>query len=264
MKQIHIVGCSPRSGTTLLHEMMISCFQHDHHCDHEISIMKCDGDVLTKAGISITKDPNEVLIAGRAMTFNPDLHILYLRRDPRDVIVSSHKQAPDKYFTHLGTWKRYENAARKLTGHSRFTIISYEELVMKPDEVQEKIEKQFSWLKKIAPFSKFNEVANPSDHSAAALNGLRPVSATSIGRWTQHLQRVANQIALHGDITPWLIEHGYETDPQWQQHLPAGQALEDSFFEDKPSLARRFKQWRRRNRKLRDYRKRIKQITAKC
>ena len=35
-RHLHIVACSPRSGTTLLHEAMVTCFRADKHYDHEI------------------------------------------------------------------------------------------------------------------------------------------------------------------------------------------------------------------------------------
>lgn len=35
-RHLHIVSCAPRSGTTLLHEAMVTCFEIDRHYEHEL------------------------------------------------------------------------------------------------------------------------------------------------------------------------------------------------------------------------------------
>lgn len=37
MQQIHIIGLSPRTGTTLLMELIVSCFEMDGWADHELN-----------------------------------------------------------------------------------------------------------------------------------------------------------------------------------------------------------------------------------
>ncbi len=66
-----------------------------------------------------------------------------------------------------------------------------------------------------APFSRYHEVAKPSDDSIDALRGIRPIAPVGIGNFRKHLPRVAGQLELHGDITKDLIEFGYESDDQW-------------------------------------------------
>ena len=36
VNHIQIVACSPRSGTTLMHESMVTCFRVDKQYDHEV------------------------------------------------------------------------------------------------------------------------------------------------------------------------------------------------------------------------------------
>lgn len=258
MKQIHIVGCSPRSGTTLLHEMMISCFDHDYHCDHEISLFRCNEDVLTQPGVAITKHPHQVVVAKGALKGNPDLHFIYLRRDPRDVIVSKHRNTPGQYFSNLRLWKRFEKIAEKLENHPRFLAITYESLVRSPDQAQKKIAKRFPWLKEKNRFSAFPDYATPSRSSTISLNGLRPVSASSIGRWKEHPQRVANQIKIHGPINNWLINNNYEEDSEWLTSLPIGEHNHDSFFPEKSKLRTIIKNNIRRRKQIFRYRKLVK------
>jgi len=64
-------------------------------------------------------------------------------------------------------------------------------------------------------------VASPAAESLKALGGLRPIDAESIGRWRQHLPRLAGQLSVHGPITRDLIEFGYEPDDGWLAELEA-------------------------------------------
>ena len=38
MRRIHIVGCGPRTGTTLMAELMGTCFDINASCQHEESV----------------------------------------------------------------------------------------------------------------------------------------------------------------------------------------------------------------------------------
>ena len=58
-KHIHIVACSPRSGTTLLHEVMVTCFKVDKHYDLEVRFNLVSADA---GQILITKRPDDFLI----------------------------------------------------------------------------------------------------------------------------------------------------------------------------------------------------------
>ncbi len=116
-KHIHIVGCSPRSGTTLMQELMVTCFSINHQCAHERSLFDQD---ITLEGITCTKHPREAMYAGLALRANPDLHIIYLVRDPRDVVVSYHAKQPDKYFASASFYLHAEKYVTAYACHPRF------------------------------------------------------------------------------------------------------------------------------------------------
>ena len=83
-KHIHIVACSPRSGTTLLHQAMVTCFRTNKHYDHEIRfhlVTAKNNDVV------ITKRPKDTLYMPGVID-DPNLYVIYVTRDPRDVIVA--------------------------------------------------------------------------------------------------------------------------------------------------------------------------------
>ena len=216
MQRIHIVGCGPRTGTTLMTEMMIACFEIDRYTQHEDSIyVQPPG----KANIFLTKHPRDTLVVGPMLQVTPNLHVIYMLRDPRDMITSKHKKDPDRYWASLRYWKTYTPYALKLQKHPRFITIRYEDLVIQPDEIQAFLMQRMPFLKKRGPFSLYHELAKPSQDSLDAMLGMRPVTSASIGNWRKHLPRVAGQLQTHGAITQDLIKYGYETDDAWLNQL---------------------------------------------
>jgi hypothetical protein len=106
MISLHVVGC-PRSGTTLLTEMMASCFDIDGSCEHEESIFKVSPD---HHGIYLSKKPNDILWVNRIIEQDKQLHVIAIIRDPRAVICSIHDGHPGIYFCNYPVWKRAEKA----------------------------------------------------------------------------------------------------------------------------------------------------------
>jgi hypothetical protein len=215
-KHIHIVACSPRSGTSLLQELMTTCFRIDDFCAHERSIFRTAG---MHGGVVCTKNPREVPYMPWTLRLNPDLYVIYVLRDPRSVIVSRHKQFPDQYYSNLRVWREFESYRRRLEGHKRFLVVKYEELVTAPDAVQENIKLLLPFLEERCAFSEFHRHARPSERTARALNGLRPVAADRLLEWQKHLPRVKAQLQRFGDVSTELVALGYESDPKWEDQL---------------------------------------------
>lgn len=216
MERIHVVGCGPRSGTTLITEMLIACFEIDLHTYHENSIFTWPwhwGHVF------VTKKPRDVILVEEVLASMQNLHVIFMLRDPRDMIVSRHGRTPDKYWCGLEFWKAYKPFADRLRMHPRFITVRYEDLVTQPDTIQKQLMEQMPFLRKKTLFSQFNELAQPSKASELALGGTRTVSTDSIGNWRNHLPRVAGQIRIHGSLTKDLIDFGYEKDALWEQEL---------------------------------------------
>ena len=216
--RIHIVGCGPRTGTTLMAEMAIACFKIDAYTEHEDSIYTRPS---RQANIFLTKRPRDILVASPMLYLLPNLYVIYMLRDPRDTITSKHRKDPDRYWSTLRYWKAYTPYGRKLQHHPRFMTVRYEDLVTKPDEVQAYLMEKMPFLEKRGAFSQYHQFAKPSKRSLDALRGMRPVASSSVGKWRNHLPRVAGQLALHGDraIAESLIEYGYESDDSWLEEL---------------------------------------------
>jgi hypothetical protein len=197
MKQIHIVGSGPRTGTTLMAEAMIACFRIDQHTAHEDRVFAKPSE---PTDVYLTKTVKDLLVIGPFLDLNPDLYVICMIRDPRDMVVSRHGKDPDTYWAGLRYWNTYIPAWRRVRHHPRLITVKYEDLVTDPDGTQASLVAAMPFLDKTGPFSRYHEVADPSDRSLTAKN---------------HLPRVAGQIHIHGSIAQDLIEFGYEADDTW-------------------------------------------------
>lgn len=215
MKRLHIVGC-PRSGTTLLMELVSTCFASGGFCEHELSIFE---PVPQVKDIYFTKQPNDIKQLSHIFARDEQLYIIYMSRDPRAVITSKHRENPQQYFCNYRVWRECDLAAQRYAGHPRFLLLRYEDLVVEPDALQARIASQFSFLRQRHLFSQYQEFALPSEASQRAMNGLRAVNRESLGKWQQHLPRVAEQYQRHPELADDLIRLGYETDRRWLDRL---------------------------------------------
>ncbi len=107
-------------------------------------------------------------------------------RDPRDAVVSHHALDQQRYWTPLHFWKKQIGHVRRLIGRRRFIVVKCEDLVTRPDSVQDEIMRRLPFLRKKTNFSHFHEVAAPSALSAEALGGVRPIAPGRIGNWRNH------------------------------------------------------------------------------
>jgi hypothetical protein len=216
MNRIHIVASGPRTGTTLLMEMMVAGFAIDSYPDHEASLFRSPP---RGAQTFLTKAPNEGPLAERALEVMPELLIIYVLRDPRDMVVSKHHSDLERYWAGLNFWKHLSPVARRLRSHPRCITVSFEDLVKDPDAIQQRFRSRMPFLVQTSCFRDYTRSAKPSAAALRALGGLRLVSGDNVGNWRRHLPRVAGQIELHGSITPDLLEFGFENDPQWEKVL---------------------------------------------
>jgi len=241
MHRIHIVGCSSRSGTTLLMELMKNCFDIDLFAEHEDRILNFP---TKKCKIFLTKKPGDIIKIEPILRVMKNLSVIYMVRDPRDVIVSKHRKNPDLYWTGLGFWKAYTPIGKKLESHPRFLTIRYEDLTSNPNKVQCFIQEKIPYLKQTRLFEEFNEKISVSKKSIEALNGVRAVSTSRIGNWRNHLPRIKEQIRKHGSISDDLIYYGYEKDENWLNILENVEDVNyESFLSEYPQF-RKFKKWR--------------------
>lgn len=197
-------------------EAMIACFEIDLHNKHEAKIWMRP---TRQANVFLTKSPQDILVVESVLRVMPNLFVVFMIRDPRDMIVSKHDNAPKQYYSGLKFWKTYTPVGRRLSKHSRVVTVRYEDLVMRPDQIQAELSARLPFLRRRASFSRWHEFTDAPDASVRALGSIRPMSPTSIGQWRQHLPRIAGQLEIHGSITADLIEFGYEQDDAWKKLL---------------------------------------------
>ncbi|MDX1491936.1 MAG: sulfotransferase [Pseudohongiellaceae bacterium] len=246
MKHIHIVGC-PRSGTTLMMELMSACFAHDECCDHEISIFE---PVPQGIDLYISKKPTDILHIKHIFEKDPELFVINVVRDPRAVFTSKHHSNRDIYFCNYKIWKKCDLAAQSFENHERFLTIRYEDLVDQPDACQDLIANKFPFLQKKHPFSQYHKVAAPPENALKAMEGLRPVNSTSLDKWKQHLPRVKEQLQRNPSLTTDLIRRDYESSTEWEevlhgakaQRLPCRYPEQDSWLKETEKAIRMW--WR--------------------
>ena len=212
MKRLHITGCR-RSGTTLLFEMMATCFAHDEHCEHEQSIYVPIPDIRHQ--LYFSKKPSDITHIHKIFARDDNLFLIYVRRDPRAVITSIHPTKSDVYYASFERWQRYERAVAPLLGHPRFHLVKYEQLVTEPDQVQTDIAAKFAFLQQTHRFSEFHKHAKSSEKAQISLKGLRAISTDSIQAWRQHLPRIKFQLEKYPELRKVLTDYHYETDDRW-------------------------------------------------
>lgn len=216
MKRIHIVGSGPRTGTTLLAEVMAACFKIDHTCEHESPICTEQPKI---GNCLLTKQPGDFASVTLPLLINPKLFVICIMRDPRDSIASFHGSNANMYWTGLRYWKLFVKKYTILRKLPRFILIKYEDFVRDPNKAQRYIMKKIPFLDKKYLFSDYHLVANPSKLSLNALRNLRPIEPVGIGSWKNNLPRLKQQIFIHGSISKELIYFGYELDDSWEKIL---------------------------------------------
>ena len=51
------------------------------------------------------------------------------------------------------------------------------------------------------------------------MRNVRPIAPSSVGVWRKHLGRIVEQQAIHGSMTPDLVDCGYESSSNWETVL---------------------------------------------
>jgi hypothetical protein len=217
MKRVHIVG-PPRSGTTLMLELMGNGFGFSAVSPHETSLLELPHGA-PEDGMVLTKNPQDHDCIRAVIERDENQWFISMARDPRDIVSSQHGARPEVYWANLRQWRNWLDNTRGLDQHPRYIEIRYEQLVSEPDEVQQELAKHLPFLPVTRPFSQFHRFSQPSAESLQALGDVRPLDENSVGKWRQHLPRVAGQLKIHGPISRELAELGYEQDDAWLKML---------------------------------------------
>lgn len=217
MDHIHIVGASPRTGTTLVLEAIKSCYDIGYSVQHE-------GGIVTRppyrCNLFLTKNPLDGPKLMPSIYFDKFFYVIYMLRDPRDIICSKHPNHDEKYFVDLDVWNSLLWVYKKLKLHPRFIPVKYEKLVSNPSYIQKKIENNTPLPKRKKEFINYHEDnKNISKESSSAMRGKRKIDDSSVGRWENHIPRVRRQIEKYPKVLSDISELGYENGKQWALNI---------------------------------------------
>lgn len=208
--RIFVVGCA-RSGTTLLLHLFRAFADvvvlDREHCATDLVEHPDPRPVVAK------RTPHCATHLAAPRSVPPELWIIDVTRDPRDVITSRLPPYPG-FYCGFDRWVRDITVSRALHArHERFLVVRYETLVADPDRVQHRLAGPLG-LTIAHPFSSWPTFAPPelSEQATTALGGTRALTATAVGRWrrtTATRRRVAEQLATHPGVEDVIRAAGY-------------------------------------------------------
>lgn len=133
-------------------------------------------------------------------TIPAQIDILYMLRDPRDVLTSRHGQTEN--YISLERWKEEMAALTRLLSINRGTtkVVRFEDLATAPTETQRKLADYFG-LTVSHPATQFHRVYKPSAGALAAMHDIRPPDSNAVGRW----RRNPDQVAFVRQVLPQIL-----------------------------------------------------------
>jgi hypothetical protein len=222
---MHIVLCGyPRSGTTLLYNMLRSTVINFSFYDREISFLN---EEVMKGINLITKKPMDIKYVGLAD--RSKIKFIVMIRDPRSVLCSKHWQAPDMYKV---SWDWAIKTAvngevvrmRGLLWMDRLisfienpVLVKFEDLVKDYRNIQTYLGDLFG-LEYAGDFCDFYKTPIPKLLSLQ-LNGVRPIDESRIDSWKTFPERIKEQFTACPELHALLYKYGYEQNQEWFNEL---------------------------------------------
>lgn len=144
-----------------------------------------------------------------------DLGVIFMMRDPRDVLVSKHYLKPNIYWVQPERWMRNAEFARKHQDHSRVLLVKYEDVLTSPNKVQNEISDKFG-LTMLRQFDECHLYFDENDEAnIGAMNGVRPLDSSRIGNWKDDpakMKRIKKIMKQHPEIETYMDMFGYSQD----------------------------------------------------
>ncbi len=217
IRRVYIRGCA-RSGNTLMLYMCGTGFKNSHILEPERVPFP---EVSVPDQVTFGKIPRperegeEARIRADNFLVEEDAAIIYMMRDPRDVLLSEHEMKPNEpWHKNPNLWIRNALLCQKLESHPRLVLVKYEDLLTKPNQIQEKIATALG-LEIAIPFSDCWQHFQPDKSNSRALNGVRELDQSRIGNWKKDpAQRkyIQNRFSRWPYILPLMKHFGYEVE----------------------------------------------------
>lgn len=238
IRRIHILGAA-RSGTTLIHCAM-SAFDETTIHPRESNLNHPTLTNSMRIGIrNLMRRANLTYVTKRGYGwFNEELlhafcadaiagqyGVIYMVRDPADVLTSRHRGEQTRtYYLEPERWAKSVHAGeflrKKLGDKTSFLTLRYEDLVREPELVRKRIEDEFG-LKLRPSVSSWSDLGSNVDPDslgdlATALHSIRSFDESSIGKWKndEELCRHWKQLLtseIGDELATFGQTHGYES-----------------------------------------------------
>lgn len=235
---IYIQGCA-RSGNTLIRELCGSAFlgmelvkltKDTAECSlaHLVELLRQPAAQNGKpAGLPHQTAPcvpvrvasrnyeNSLAMDRELLRANPEVKVLWMLRDPRDILTSIHANQPDKYYVPPARLIKSLQLYLQFKGEPQVLTVRYEELVGNADAMQTQISQVFG----LTESRKFMEAYKffPCFHeNVRAMHSIRPIDTNSVQKWRSnpaHQKHLEEIFAGHPEILSLSRECGYDLSP---------------------------------------------------
>ncbi|NOX36452.1 MAG: sulfotransferase [Calditrichaeota bacterium] len=241
-KRIHIVGCA-RSGTTLLY-FALSGFRNTLLYEREVSVWNWPGlkktfQLVQEKGFQ--KERFFIITKRNATWYVQEklerliqyvnhfrIGLIYLVRDPRDVLTSKHKLHEKPYYVGFETWKQSVSAGEylqeRLKGYSELLVLRYEDLVQHIDQVEERLKNTFGLQLKpgVASLGHLEQYLDEQARNSKMvqyMHRLRNFDPRSINKWKNdpekrnYLKTIWDDPAKRSELETFMKKYGYSFQP---------------------------------------------------
>lgn len=216
----HVVVCGfPRSGSTLLQLIAETCVTGLRAFGEEAPAVTTALWAWRNHSVMLTKDPFDVFRVDEIREFyssrSTQVRFVLTKRDPRDILVSSHSRRPDSYYLTCAEWQAYYEHFEYARQGGDTTVIEFEQLVQHPADVETQLGAFIGWTIH-RPFDRFHQAVR-KEFDITNLNGLRPLDPAAIHRWreSKHRERVCRILRELPKLPDILIDMGYESNTEW-------------------------------------------------
>ena len=222
---ILITGCA-RTGTSLLTLLMIGFVKLQVYKEQELnpvyvtpslkprSVIKYpQGRVtpLADFGLPVKNKNNEIYFLKHYL---PSWQVIICVRDAKDILVSHHPMYPEReYYVSPERCRFALERDIAVMHHPNVLLVYYEQLVREPENTMKQVAK---FVREKYDFSYINKFYQNQDYSKEmikALNGIRPIDSSGIGRWREekHKDRIREiRPYYEANIAPLMKQIGYQ------------------------------------------------------
>ena len=138
--------------------------------------------------------------------FGPDVRILNMVRDGRDVVTSYYGN-DDEHMVDPDYWSRFVSLGKEMESHPQVMTVHFEDLVREPIKMMKQICEHVG-LDYVPEFESYPDSARV--RNLGGLGKARPISPQSIGRWKKpEFEERVDEFMAHPKCRELLAHYGY-------------------------------------------------------